>query len=307
MAATTRESIPDPDLEGFAEKLVRASECVAWAPFSRVAFPPHLETDRPLMSAEVSSLSDHPALLALAPEARWRFGLLETVNFFSLNIHGEQSLVAELVARLYRGRSGSESPAVSRYLQHFIHEENSHTYMLAEFCNRYYGRVMPEIVSRFETPSLSRTGTDLLFFSRVYVLETMLDMVNRTSMQDETLDSTVRAMHRAHHLDEARHMAFDRAIIKSLTTKMREAGQFDELDAVERLVSGYARYAFALLANPRVYREAGIPDPLHVMKQVQASPRWRALEMRWWHPVEAFFRKVGAFREPDRAPEAVPA
>jgi hypothetical protein len=303
MTTPTRDSIPAHELDGFAEKLVRASERVDWVPFSRLAFPEKLEPDRPLMSAEVSSLSDHPALLALNSEARWRFGLLETVNFFSLNIHGEQALVAELVARLYRGRFGSGSPAVSRYLQHFIHEENSHTYMLAEFCNRYYGRVMPEVVSRFETPSLSRAGTDLLFFARVYVLETMLDLVNRACMQDETLDPTVRAVHRAHHVDEARHMAFDRAIISSLALEMRDALQFDELDTVQRLVSAYARYAFSLLANPRVYREAGIPDPLRVMKEIQASPRWRALETRWWHPVETFFHKVNVFQAPEAVPE----
>ncbi len=280
-------------LSQFSDKLIRISERYSAPTFARVEFPERLDDSRPVMPRRLLSLVGHPAFSELGETAQWRLGLFEAVNFFSLNIHGEKALVAELAERLYCGSWIGDSAPVSRYLQHFIHEENSHTYMLAEFCSRYYGRVMPEIVYAFERPTLSRSGADLLFFGRVYVLETLLDFVNRVAMQDVSLQPAVRSIHRSHHEDEARHIAFDRLVISTLAGQMGDQERGLELETIGSLVSKYSQYVFSRLVNPRVYRELGIGNALQIARDVQCSERWVALRTDWWERPAMFFAKVG--------------
>lgn len=285
-------------IDAVAQRLLLVSEQHASPTFARIAFPEALDSSKPVFPVELISLYGLPQFDALPAETQWQLGLLETVNFFSLNIHGEQALVASMTDRLYRQRSGTESTAVSRYLQHFIHEENAHTYMLAEFCQRYHGRVMPEIVYRFDAPKLSRDGEDLLFFTRVYVLETLLDFVNRRAMNDETLELTARAVHRSHHLDETRHLAFGRAIIVRLAEALRRDGRQGEIEQIVLLVQRYRSYSFSRLSNPWVYRALSLPDPQGLARAAEASAHRLVLQQRLWAPALAFLGKAGLAATP---------
>jgi len=282
MATTTSDmrEHAESTLASLADRLVLVSEIPGASPFARVTFPDQLDRRHPVMPPELTTLAGLPAYERLDEGVRWRLGLLEAVNFFSVNIHGEQALVGELAERLYRARWSGEGYAVSRYLQHFIHEENSHTYMLAEFCTRYYGRVMPEIVYRFERPVLSRSGRDLLFFGRVYVLEMFLHFVNRVAIRCEELDPTARAIHSAHDSDESRHIAFDRAVLAALVAEMRDKSLESEMVVVARLLDGYGDYAFSRLVNPRIYRELQLEDPLTLARQAESAPRWVEIKAR---------------------------
>lgn len=300
MSDDTVESIPST-VETLARRLTQVSERRTTSAFARIAFPTELDMSKPLFPLGLLSLYGHPIWDTLPESTRWRLGLLETVNFFSLNIHGEQALVAALVERLYRERSTGESTAVSRYLQHFIHEENSHTYMLAEFCCRYYGRVMSEAVFRFEVPTLSRKGADLLFFARVYVLETFLDFVNRRAMHDEALEPTARAVHRSHHIDETQHIAFDRSIITALAGEIRSGESHDELVKIGALVTRYGDYAFSRLVNPRLYRELSLPEPLRLVRDMERCGYRTDLKKQWWSQPQAFLRKAGVLTTDPRA------
>lgn len=293
MSATMAPGMHLPTLEGVAGRLSQVSERDAEPTFNRIAYPPALDTSRLLLPPALLSLYGHPAFDALTGPQRWRLSLLETVNFFSMNIHGEQALVGELAQRLYRGQGVSGSPEVSRYLQHFIHEENAHTYMLAEFCTRYHGQVLPDQSLRFELPALSRAGTDLLFFARVYVLETLLAFVNRAVMRDATTEPTARAVHRAHHVDETRHIAFDRALLARLGPQLQAPALAAERAEIAALIVRYAEHSFSRLAEPRLYRDLGLPDPLRLAHEAVATPHRRALRQRWWQQPEAFLRKVG--------------
>ena len=59
-----------------------------------------------------------------------RFFRGEAVNFFSLNIHGERMLVAGIAQRLYR----TGHAETSRYLHHFLAEENRHMVLISLDC-----------------------------------------------------------------------------------------------------------------------------------------------------------------------------
>lgn len=284
---------PDKVFERLIDRFVIASERRTTSAFARVRFPTRLDDTCPVWPEHLLSLAGHPALDTLDAAGRWRLGLLETVNFFSLNIHGEQALVGEIAGRLYRQRWLGESPGVSRYLQHFINEENSHTYMLAEFCTRYHGAVMPELVYQFENPPLSRLGRDLLFFGRVFVLETFLDHFNRAAMKDPSLEPTARAVHRSHHLDESVHIAFDRAMLGALCRHIAAAGNEGDIATVATLLRRYADYAFARLVNPRIYRDLGIADPLSVAREVQASEVWLERKARVVAQQQTVLRTLG--------------
>lgn len=278
-----------------ALRLIDVSERLAAPTFGRVAFTPALDRTRALLPDDLISLHGHPSLDALDDDARWRLGLLETVNFFSLNIYGEQALVAGLAQRAYRGDGVLSDPAVGRYLQHFIHEENAHTYMLAEFCRRYHDGVMPQVLAGVDRTTLTPPAADLLFFGRVYVLETLLDHVNRAAMNDESLEPVARSVHRSHHLDETQHMAFDRAVLAELADRL---GPGDERGRVAALLQGYADVVFSRLVNPRVYRLLGLADPLRLAREVAQEPARRQLRAQWWRLPGALFERLGLASPP---------
>lgn len=262
-------------------------------PFTRVAYQPTLDRNRPQFPEELLSLYHHPVYATLSAGQKWKLGLLETINFFSVNIHGERKLVQGLEERLYVPSRFGGAWDIGNYLQHFIHEENAHTHMLAGYCYRYGDGVMKDYAVQIEAPTLSDIGMELLFFGRVFVLETFLDYLNTTAMRDERLDVTVRQIHRFHHDEEARHMAFDREVIEFCVTQMQAAGLHDEMELIAVLLNTYGRVAMKSLYSPVVYRKVGIAHPTTVADEAQVIAPRIEIENAWRASARAFLDKVG--------------
>lgn len=282
-----------PSLDTALTRLIAASDAAAVDPFHRVAFPDALDPSRLVMPEALISLYHHPIWGELSDAQRWALSLMETVNFFSINIHGERHLVAGLAQHLYRGRSPWDGQAASRYLQRFIHEENAHTYMLAEYCHRYHGRVLPDTGLSAGGEPLSRVGEELLFFGRTFVLEVFLSHLNARAMGDDSLDPTTRAVHRAHHGDEARHIAFDRAALAAISEALAESDAGGEREAIGARLGTYARLSLRRLYNPALYRKVGIAGGVDLIDQVRALPARRAIEARWLRPAASYLDRLG--------------
>lgn len=284
------------DLQGVARKLSAASLDPTRRiqnPFTRVQYQESLDRGRLQFPEHLLSLYYHPIYKELTPEQKWQLSLLETINFFSINIHGERKLVQGLEERLYVPSEVGGAWPVGDYMQHFIHEENAHTHMLAGYCYRYGDGVMKDYAIQVSDPQLSSIGQDLLFFGRVYILESFLDYLNSSAMRDESIDSTARDIHRFHHIEEARHMAFDRAVIRYCVCKVKSQGIADELDLIATLLKDYGKVALQSLYSPRVYKRIGLSEATSISREAQDVPARKVIELGWLGKTAGFLNEVG--------------
>ena len=236
-------------------------------PFSDFDWPAQLEPGKLAFARNLSTLNFLPEAIELTQEQEQQFLLLECINFFSLNIQGEKALIEGMVTRLH-DRYPEE---VSRYLHHFIDEENKHMSVFAEFCRRYGGRVYggkkPALGS-----SLGQAIDDLLFFARIVIFEEVADYYNRKMMDDTTLDSTVQAIHRMHHQDESRHLAFGRRWVGELYQAAAEQWSDEQKAAIDDYLRDYVEAAWREYYNPYFMRDAGIADAYGISRKAFAHP-----------------------------------
>jgi len=275
-----------------ARKLIRGSDKRKFYPFNRVNYQERLNHDRWQFPETLVSLYYHPIYGELSDETKWNLALQEGLQFFSFNIHGEQALVAEMEPRLYRDKRAGEDPVSSEYLQRFIHEENAHTFMLAGYCNRYGKGVNRNRNLAVQTPKLSPEGQDALFYGRILTLEIYLGHVNKIAFDYPNLDKTAQDIHRFHHSDEARHKAWDKAMLQENVNRLRAAGAYEELSKIRVLLDSYIAYICTASLDPRPYRAVGLKDLVRLRSEVSVLPERRELETQWTAQVANFFGKI---------------
>lgn len=250
-------------------------------PFNRIDYQETLNPDKLQFPESMLSLYYHPIYATLSDEQKWLLSIYETINFFSLNIHGERKLVQGLEDRLYTGFGLCSSWDAGDYLQHFIHEENAHSHMLAGYCYRYGQGVLKDYSRSMGDPSLSVVGQELLFFGRVYLFEMFLDHLNSAAMRDDSLDSTARQVHRYHHMEEARHMAFDRVVVATAVEKAKDQDLYSELKKIRGLLMEYGELAMQSLYNPKIYKMIGLPNPVDLAIEARQEQRRLEVEKNW--------------------------
>ncbi|MGL4318455.1 MAG: diiron oxygenase [Pseudomonas sp.] len=283
------------NVTSIAEKLRSSSLRNSFDTFKRVSYQEKLNTDRFQFPEKHTSLYYHPIYCELSDEQKWRLSLLESAHFFSINIYGEQALVSEMESRLYRNKRIGECAASSKYMQHFIHEENSHTFMLAEYCMRYHGGLFQNRNMAVAKPILSPCAEDLLFYGRTFVLESFLGFINRKAQQESDLDITVKELHHCHLSDEVRHMAWDRAMIQGNMELVLEMSLLDELAVVRGLIETYINYNFRLMFNPHIYKMVGLEQGMRYAREASETPARKQLEAEWKKEIYRHFSKLGLF------------
>ncbi len=276
-----------------ARKLITASDKKKYDPFNRVEYQETLNGDRWQFPEDFLSLRNLPIYGDLDDEQKWRLSLLEAINFFSVNIHGEQALVAALEPRLYRDKRVGEDPVSSKYIQRFIHEENSHTYMLAEFCLRYHGSVFPDRAFAVEQPKFSPEVEDILFYGRTYILESYLGFINQKAVKDSDMDTSAHQVHKYHLIDEARHKAWDKAMIEENLSRAKKKNLSSELRAAKDLMATYQEYIYQSACNPAVYRALGLENGMRLRTEVIASNERRDLMRPWSEGLAKYYADIG--------------
>ena len=283
----------DTSFQVLAQKLINGSEKKKYDPFNRVNYQERLNGDRWQFPEELLSLHNSPIYDELSDEQRWHLSLLEAINFFSVNIHGEQALVSAMEPRLYRDKRVGEDPVSSQYMQRFIHEENSHTYMLAEYCLRYHGSVFPDRSFAVQHPKLSPEVDDILFYGRIYILESYLGFINQKSMKDPDLDATACQVHECHFLDEVRHKVWDRAMIEENVRRANDKNLNTDLQGVKELLATYQEYIYQSSCNPAVYRALGLEDCLELRTEVIECKKRREVLRPWSEGLANYFLEIG--------------
>src|SRR6266850_2608074 len=219
-------------------------------PYSYLNWPETVGFDEWCTSPELISLYGTPVYDSLSTAEQKRLSFYEAINFFSLNIHGEKSLIEGLAQRLYR--KGND--VVSPYIHHFLDEENKHMIYFGGFCVRYAGKVYPDrkmVFAREYAPG----EEDFLFFAKVLVFEEIVDVYNRRMASDERLHPLVRDINRLHHDDESRHLAFGRQLVRELFSRSATAWSAETVAGVRATLSEFILATWREYYNPAVYED----------------------------------------------------
>ncbi|MFE4519039.1 diiron oxygenase [Kitasatospora sp. NPDC056783] len=292
-------TVPRPDVtDRFRELLDRLTEKAIedyYNPYQRFDWADHLDEDQWWMSPELISVAGTAQAERLDEATLQRLSKWESINFYSLNVHGIRELLMEVVNRIHQ--PGFEAP--SDFFHHFIGEENEHMWFFAEFCLRYGRKIYrpPVVAALGPAPLYEPEVENFLVFARILFFEEMVDHYNMAMGQDERLCRTIRQVNAIHHQDESRHIAFGRELVSHLYGLMRERVDEDRLREVEAYLKRYIVFSVNSFYNPEVYRDAGIADPLGLRAAVLADPARRVAERRVIRKPMAFFRKIGLFTD----------
>lgn len=274
-----------------AETVARLCEvsAVERRPFARSQdWPAELDREQWFFAPELISLRGTETFDRLDEGARKVLSFYEAVNFFSLNIHGERSLVEGIARRLHT--EGNES--ISHYLHHFLEEENGHMTWFAGFCTRYAGKIYPEKRLALER-EYANGEEDFLFFARALVFEEIVDAYNRRMADDERLDPLARTINRMHHLEEKRHLAFGRELVVELHERHRREWSSETHARIASELSAFLRSTWNLYYNAEVYQDAGLRRPYSLRRQAFDSPTARAHRDAIGASCERFLREHG--------------
>lgn len=296
MSTAVELSSPDVRFEEILDRLSAMSEKDYYNPYQLFEWPDSLPPDRYWMTPELMSVHGTTAGERLTEEQLWALSRWESVNFYSLNVHGIRELLIEVITRIHT--KGFERP--SEYFHHLVGEENEHMWFFATFCIKY-GRIYPSKQLRWGGPAVA--GADnFLVFMRLLLFEEIVDFFNKRMARDERLHPTIRQVNAIHHQDESRHIAFGRQAVAHLHGELRKTLSAGELAELERYCKAYIRASIDSLCNPAAYRDAGLPDPYALRAEVLADPahaRFRAALMK---RTMAFMTREGIF-----ADDALPA
>lgn len=255
-------------MDELAPRLSRASSDRACDVDRDFTWPERLDPELWCMSPELVSLYGTEVWEGLSEPRRRVLSFYEIVNFFSVVLQGERPLVQGLAERLY---SRHASPEVTEYLHHFIEEENRHMAMFGRFCNRYAGKVYPDKKIPLEQ-DYAPGEEEVVFFCKVLVIEELGDFYNRVMMRDARIEPIVRALNRAHHVDESRHLVFGRAHLRELFERWSPTWSPTTLKDLREWLGDYLRLCWSDFYSPTMYQDAGFADGFAVRRVALSSP-----------------------------------
>ncbi|MEE8306436.1 MAG: diiron oxygenase [Gammaproteobacteria bacterium] len=253
-------------LKKTVDKLCSASIEHYVNPFTYLQWPESRDPDAWYMPQELLSLHPTKQFIGLSEHDQRALSFFETVNFFSLNIHGEKHLIAELAKRLYN----AEHHQTTDYLQHFLDEENKHMTYFGGFCNRFAGKIYPS--RKVEFPREYQPGEeDFLFFAKVLIFEEIVDVYNRRAGKDKRIAEIARNINWIHHLEESRHLAFGRELVAKLFNDYADAWGVPKQMELQEYLTGYLRATWREYYNPDVYVDVNLDQPFEL-----ATTAWAA-------------------------------
>jgi hypothetical protein len=279
-------------LADLLDRLGRMSVDDYYNPYRMFEWPESLPTDRLWMSADLLSVHGSAAIDRLGPEQLIDLSIWESINFYSLNVHGIRELLTEVVNRVHQ--PGFEVP--SEFFHHFIGEENEHMWFFAEFCRRYGRKLYYFPRVKLTAPADSEIET-FLVFSRILIFEELVDHYNLRMAEDDSLPETVRRINWIHHRDESRHIAFGRELVSLLHSRLRDRLAPDELAGIRQYLHSYFQFCLHSFYSLPAYDDAGIDDPIAFRTELISDPGRVELHQRIARKPLAFLRKIGVLED----------
>lgn len=280
-------------LQSLSSKLSDASVKGYVNPYTGIQWPESMPEDAWQSSPELLSLYGTPVWETLDEAAQKKLAFWETVNFFSLNIHGERDLIAGLSARLYK----NYPPEVTDYIHHFLDEENKHMLWFGGFCHRYAGKSYPEKKMRLAPRQHAPGEEDFLFFAKVMAFELVVDAYNVAMMQDERLHPVSRQINRQHHVDESRHLAFGIELVKYLFRQHQEAWGTAKVEELGDYLANYLTATWKEYYNPAVYADSGLENGYELREAAWDAPAQKAWRLKASGKIAKVCVELGLWKE----------
>ncbi|CAM5499704.1 diiron oxygenase [Streptomyces narbonensis] len=277
---------------GILDRLATKSIDDYYNPYRLFEWPDRLPEDMWWMSPELTTTYGTEWAEKLSPQQLHTLSKHESINFYSLNVHGIRELLIEVVARIHT--AGFETP--SEFFHHFIGEENEHMWFFAEFCLRYGKKIYKQPAGGAEVAGSSAKVQSLLVFTRILIFEELVDHFNSLMAEDERLHETIRGINRIHHQDESRHIAFGRELVGLLHQDLKETATEQELDEISAYLRRYLKHSFDSLYHPQVYRDAGLENPHELRRSLMESPARAEAEQRTFRKTAKYLEKTGLIR-----------
>jgi P-aminobenzoate N-oxygenase AurF len=261
-------------------KLTQVSVSNDYNPYTLFEWPDQLSDDQWWMSQDLLSVYETPLMDSLDESTLKKLSKWESINFYSLNIHGIRELLSEVSRRIYT--PGFEIP--SEFFHRFIAEENHHMWFFAQFCLRYGSKIYPDKSIKFYSVVTDPRVESFLVFARIVIFEEIVDYFNVRMGNDEDLHPLMRDINRVHHEDESRHIAAGRQIVKQLYTDLTQQLELKLLRSLDDYLQRYILTMLESLYNPAAYRDAGIPESYKMrsalLQQASRKHRHRAFVHR---------------------------
>lgn len=285
----------DSDYSQTIDRLINLSVNTYYNPYKAFVWPESLPDRQWWMSQDLMTVYGTPQMQQLDESHLMALSKWESINFYSLNIHGIRELLLEVTKRIHS--PGYQTP--SRFFHHFIGEENEHMWFFAEFCLRYGSKIYPDKNVKVNSESYEPDIESLLVFIRILVFEEIVDYFNTRMSKDASLDPIIQQINAIHHQDESRHIAFGRQIVKQLFTQVSAKYPVERLQMIEDYVKRYISTSIQSLYNPAVYRDAGIPDPHSFRRELLQQPGRSSYHKQFLKRTLDFFLKTGIISQED--------
>ena len=263
-------------------------------PFTHFQWPNELPHDAYWMTPSVMSTYGTELESELSQSQLQELSKWESINFYSMNVHGIRELLIEVVNRVHM--PGFEIP--SEFFHHFIGEENEHMWFFAQFCLRYGNKIYPTINMKNEEDQDPEVS-NFLVFSRILLFEEIVDHYNTTMADDPNLHETIREVNRIHHKDESRHIAFGRELVSVLYDQIKDKISEEKRQELETYLKRYIISILRSFCNPQVYRDAGLSNVSRIRDRVLADPQRHEAERVAIRKPMGFLTKSGIVRDPD--------
>lgn len=258
-------------------------------PYTTFDWPDTIPSDVWWMSPELLSMHGTEFMDELAPAQLHALSRWESINFYSLNVHGIRELLIEVTRRIHS--PGFEVP--SDFFHHFIGEENEHMWFFATFCRKYGGKVYPDKSIKFSTVQ-EPVAENFLVFARILIFEQIVDHYNMQMALDERLHPTIRHINRLHHQDESRHIAFGARLVHLLWNQILEAEPDAERHrAIGDYLTRYITASIESFYNPSVYKDSGIAGGFALRQRLLRHPARQQAHARTLRKTTDFFTRIG--------------
>ncbi len=192
----------------------------------------------------------------------------ECINLFSLNVVGEQELVAGVAELLH-------TPILKEandFLHHFIDEENQHMWYFAKFCEKYGGKIYGNKKIQLSSMKLDSKLSILVRFAQIFIFEEVGHYYNVKIAQDQRVHPFIREINDAHRNDESRHISFGRVLLTKLASGIEQEYPPETLQMISAHLQKYIQLTIESLYNPTMYRDAGFASGIAVRSALLADP-----------------------------------
>jgi hypothetical protein len=260
-----------PAAKNISSVLTRINEMSVetyYNPYKMFQWPDTLPEEQWWMSPDLMTLSGTRFTSELPERQRMLLSKWESIHFYSLNVHGIRELLLEVVKRVHAPGFEEES----EFFHHFVGEENEHMWFFATFCLKYGRKIYPNKKISFAIEDAHPDIESFLVFSRVLIFEEIVDYFNLRMGKDESLHPIIQQVNSIHHMDESRHIAFGREVVKKLFQHVLETQPADAVRQARDYVARYLAASVQSLYSPSVYRDAGVADPYGLRTALLADP-----------------------------------